>query len=154
MEYWFSAFICPLHIAQIIPREMKFILISAAWVLPEREETHGKITSISHFSSWTIQHIFKEVRSRTFWTLSSHSLISSNSTGLRLVYDTTMERQNWKDWRLQWRCLQCKIKLSIEHTVFFFYQQFFPITSRNTNNKKKGEKKLEFFQNIFPRKVK
>lgn len=111
MEYWFFALICPLHIVQIILREMKFILISTAWVLSEREQTQGKITSIPNSSSWTIQLYTRSKKyelSRTCWTLPSHSLISSNSIALVLVYDRLMESQNWKDWRFQWRSLHCK----------------------------------------------
>lgn len=111
MEYWFFAFICPLHIVQIILRQMKFILISTAWVLSEREQTQGKITSIPNSSSWTIQLYTRSKKyelSRTCWTLPSHSLISSNSIALALVYDRLMESQNWKDWRFQWRSLHCK----------------------------------------------
>lgn len=111
MEYWFFAFICPLHIVQIILRQMKFILISTAWVLSEREQTQGKITSIPYSSSWAIQLYTcskKYELSRTCWTLPSHSLISSNSIALALVYDRLMESQNWKDWRFQWRSLHCK----------------------------------------------
>lgn len=122
MEYWFFAFICPFHIVQIILRQMKFILISTAWVLSEREQTQGKITSIPYSSSWVIQLYAcskKYELSRTCWTLPSHSLISSNSIALALVYDRLMESQIERIEGFNGEACIVKIKVYTEHKVMF-----------------------------------